>query len=124
MARVPKYGLHKGIKYNPKRTLFRWCVICSTPFFDIKPRSRKQVCSDQCGYIRKREVYDKKHNPINNSKWNKINADRDYYRFWYSGLDKFDRARMRRDKSKYQHKSTSEEMTIKWLQRERKRLGL
>ena len=67
MGKLYKYGIHDGIKYSPRRTQFRLCVICGQPFFDILPRSKKQVCSDECDRQRKNTIYNFKNNPINNA---------------------------------------------------------
>lgn len=62
--RVPRCGTHNGIKYGPKRTLVRWCIICNNPFHPNG--SRDKVCSDICR-DKKTYNYNFKKNPIHNS---------------------------------------------------------
>lgn len=46
MAEVPRYGTHNNIKYSPRRTLVRWCIICDNPYH---PNGRRdKVCSEEC----------------------------------------------------------------------------
>ena len=44
--RVPEYGIHDEIKYNKKRLLIRWCIICGQPFHPTGRRDK--VCSEEC----------------------------------------------------------------------------
>lgn len=51
MARVPRYGIHDGIKYNPRRSLIRQCKICKSFFH---PTGRRDItCSKECQYKNK-----------------------------------------------------------------------
>lgn len=119
MSRVPRYGTHDGIKYNPRRTIFRWCIICGEPFFDIKPRSRKKTCSRGCAKLNMlklvKEHDSKKESTYDREKWNR----------WYNKLDIADRPygskKIRRNSAK--RKDTHEEEYDDIL-KEMKALGL
>ena len=47
MARVPRYGIHDGIKYSPKRTLVYSCLTCGK--YNIKTGRTDKYC-DICAY--------------------------------------------------------------------------
>jgi hypothetical protein len=112
MSKIPKYGTHNGIKYSPRRTLFRLCIICGRPFFDIPPRSKRQVCSEECDKTRKNTVYNFKNNPINNA--NKI---------YQPPKDEQERI-TRNNKWKTWYNNTTEEYKAKYNKRKNRRKNL
>lgn len=127
MAKLYKYGVHEGVKYNPRVTQFRLCIICGQPFFDIPPRSKKQVCSDECDRIRKNTIYNKihnfKNNPINNA--NKVyqppkneqerRKRNNYWKTWYANTTeeykaKYNKRKYKKNDNDEPEVSTEEEL--------------
>lgn len=126
MARIPEYGTHDGIKYSPRRTIIRWCIICNNPF--IPTGKRDKVCSDECRLMKER-----RRSLINTPKYNigkvhqppKTEEERrariNYWKKWYANLSPEQR-------QKYNHKkkkgATKQEDTYDSIQAELKALGL
>jgi hypothetical protein len=94
---VPRYGIHGGIKFSPKRTLVRVCFVCKS-FYIPTGRSQK-VCSEKC-----RRIY-----------------KTDYKSYWYNQLpeDKKAQIRARDERSRTFRLDTHEDIL-----REMKQLGL
>lgn len=52
MVRVPRYGIHNGVKYGNKRTLVRLCIKCNKYFI---PTGRRDEYCKVCRINRRRE---------------------------------------------------------------------
>lgn len=138
MARVPRYGIHGGIKYSPRRTLLRWCLICNNPFHPAK--NVQKYCSEEClqesnriKQLERNPEIHYNHNESTNAKWNPINNPKrdateeerrkriNQWKVWYSNLTPEQR-------QKYNHKkkqgATKKEDTYQSVQDELKALGL
>jgi hypothetical protein len=130
MTRIPRYGVHDGIKYSPRRTLIRFCEICGEPFISIG--HGKKYCSEACYmYTKKKHMafnskkYNNKWNPINNPKRDATEEERrnriNQWKVWYANLTPEQR-------QKYNHKkksgATKKEDTYDSIQAEMKALGL
>ena len=143
---VPRYGIHNGIKYSPRRTLIRWCIICGNPF--IPKGRRDKVCSDECRVQLKKNNNNRLnpiHNPMNNfknnkkynDKWNPINntkkledpeARRKHYQSWLDWYRNMhpDQRKKYNDKKKMTSKKNKKTQVEDYqaLQEEMKALGL
>ena len=128
MVRVPRYGIHDGIKYSPRRTLIRFCIICGKPF---SPTGKSdKVCGDKCR-DKKNHKHNEKWNPFNNFKNNPINNANKVYKppmndkerelrriawnKWYDSLDvsakhEYNRKKKMHKKKEYNHQDTLDEL--------------
>lgn len=140
MARIPQYGTHDGIKYNKKRTIYKWCIICGQPF---QPNNNKQKsCSPECKHELDKQR-NNKWNPINNPEWNPINNPKwnpiilkerysdpekheawlEYRRKWYLRLTRQQKRKYNKASNKHETCDKQED-EYKWIQSEKRRLGL
>lgn len=62
--RVPRYGMHNGVKYTPRRTLIRICEHCGQVF--INNGHGQKFCSEECQLEVRQKNIRENHNPINN----------------------------------------------------------
>jgi predicted nucleic acid-binding Zn ribbon protein len=126
MARIPEYGTHNGIKYNPRRTLVRWCIICNIPFH---PTGRTdKVCSQEC---RQQKEYNRnfENNPSNMQariyKPNLTQEEKERWAItwkrWYNNMTPEQRKKYN-DKKK--RGATKKQDTYEGIQREMEALGL
>lgn len=123
MARVPRYGIHNGIKYSPRRTLIRFCIICKKPY--SPNHNRDKVCSDEC---RERKEYMR--NFEKNPKYISVyipaitkeerEARNRAWRLWYHSLSMEAKIEYRRKKNMHKKKEYDHEDTL----RELRELGL
>lgn len=79
--RVPRYGTHNGIKYNPRRTLIRFCEHCGEPFQSIG--HGKKYCSAKCCASINYESQNNKEYHRNYYQNNK-----EYFKNYYKNYDK------------------------------------
>lgn len=45
--KVPRWGIHKGIKYYPKRSILKLCPVCNQLFLH-NSKGNKKYCSELC----------------------------------------------------------------------------
>ena len=44
---VPRWGVHEGVKYSPRRSILKVCPICGA-FFLKNTRGKKKYCKELC----------------------------------------------------------------------------
>ena len=51
---VPRWGVHKGIKYSPRRSILKVCPICEEFFLQVS-KGNKKYCEELCAIKAKKE---------------------------------------------------------------------
>lgn len=52
---VPRWGVHEGIKYTPKRSILKICPICKNLFLQ-NYKGNKKYCKEMCAYEAKKTM--------------------------------------------------------------------
>ena len=52
---VPRWGIHEGIKYSPRRSILKVCPICNSFFLQFS-RGKKKYCKELCYLKAKKSI--------------------------------------------------------------------
>ena len=55
ITKIPRWGIHRGIKYSPRRSIVKICPVCSNLFLHWN-KGNKKYCTNICSSNAKRSI--------------------------------------------------------------------